>query len=148
MDDAPDPKTWSAKALTAVFSLWDDGRNQAWRGSQEFEEMQTAGAKVHFRPTVTYNAVIAFGESGLFLDDFQYSATSFEIGPPQLRVEHPARRGTAVDVIRRLLSGKEWVDDALRSSEHGPSGSRKNNPFPRASIVLGRMVPAVSLLAG
>src|SRR5262245_31073295 len=55
-----DATAWCEKSLTAVLSLWDDSRNQAWRGSQEHRAQQLKGAKDHLRPTATFNAILAF----------------------------------------------------------------------------------------
>ncbi len=146
MDELPDCKYWSANALTAVFSLWDEKRERAWRGSQEFERMQLPGAVLRFRPTVTYRAVIAFAEFGLFLDNVHFKGGIVEIGASQLRIDGGARHVTATGVLRRLLSRDDWVQEALQSSEHGASPNGAGLP-PRASIALGSMVQAVSLLA-
>lgn len=149
VDASPDAKAWCEKALTAVFSLWDANRNQAWRGSQEYRDKQQPGAEEQFRPTVTFTAVLAFGECGLLSTDVRYGDGRAEVLASQLRVDGVAASLNPEEILRRIVTGDHWVDDALNSSEHGPQQAFDGNPMPlspRASIMLGRLAPAIDLL--
>ena len=111
MPEVLDAKRWCEKAPTAVYSLWDPNRNQAWRGSQEHVAKQAAGAEKQFRPTVTYTAILAFGECGLFEKDLAYSGNAVEVTPSQLKVEGITSPLKADAILHRLVKN-DWVGEA------------------------------------
>lgn len=147
MDVDLDAKSWSEKALTAVFCLWDHKRHQAWRGSQEHRAQQQKGAKPQFRPTATYNAVLAIGECGGFLADARFRDGMLEIGPLGLTVKNVGPSLSAEVLLRAFVTDDAWVNRALEKSEHGFSASAEGKLAPRAAMMIGRLVPAVSILA-
>lgn len=56
-----DVDDWCRTSLASVLSLWDTQRGSAWRHSGD-----KADGDGSFRPTVTFNAIVTFGDYGLF----------------------------------------------------------------------------------
>lgn len=140
-------KDWCEKSLTAVFSLWDHKQQQAWRGSQEHRTQQQKGAKSQFRPTATYNAVLAIGECGGFLAGTHFREGTLEIGPLGLTVRNINAPLNADELFRAFVINEAWVDKSLENSEHGFTASMGGSLTPRASMMIGRLVPALAILA-
>src|SRR5262245_17721533 len=139
----PNATEWCEKALTSVLSLWDHSRNQAWRGSQEHSARQAAGAKGQLRPTATFNAVLAFGECGFFLKDTTFRSGTIAVPPLHLKVKATQPAPEASKLLRAFLADPNWADYALASSEHGTQATGDGTLTPRASMMLGRLVPAI-----
>jgi hypothetical protein len=154
MDEPLDAKLWCERAVKAVLLLWDGPRSQAWPDPKQHAEKITAADPVAFRPTITYNAVITFGECGLLLPDARVKDGALEAESAQLSIPGCEVVPTADAVLARLLEKDEWVEEALCESEHGyprdKNGKPKKNPKEltrRVALLLGPLVQAVGTAA-
>jgi hypothetical protein len=103
-----DTKRWCERALGGVLSLWDNGRCQAWRGSQEYDAVRHGDARP-FRPTIIYNALTAMAECGLFLPQVRLKQSVLEVAPAQLTVAPVSEKPDPDAIFQRLLRDATWT---------------------------------------
>jgi hypothetical protein len=109
---------------------------------------------VEFRPTITCNAVIAFGECGLLLPDVRVKDGALEAESAQLSIPECDFLPTADAILARLLSKDDWVEEALSESEHGFPRKKRGGRDKRlkklthqAALLLGPLVEALGTAA-
>lgn len=146
-DEFPNTKLWCENALKAVLSLWDEQRHQAYRDVKEYQNRKLR-AKRRFRPTVTYTAVLALADAGLYLEGTKVDKNGLNCEPAQLSIPGVTFRPDADETLKRLAK-PNWVNDALEASEHGGAAGKrtKRKPTREATLLLAPMTDAVRALA-
>lgn len=113
---------WYNRALTALFSLWDERSHQAWRASNEFS------SRKRYFPTATFHAIAAFGECGVW--DEKAKLNKGTLSTPYFDVTNIESISSPKDVFLAItkLSGSnnvpgkkllgKWVDNVINQSSH------------------------------
>jgi hypothetical protein len=140
-------KLWCERALCGVLSLWDGGRCQAWRGSEEYDAVRHGVARP-FRPTITYHALTAMAECGLFLPQVRLKQSVLEVTPAQLTVAPVSEKPDPDAIFQRLIRDGTWAATAIDASMHG-GGAGEAAPVltPTSLPLFGQMLEGLHLLA-
>jgi hypothetical protein len=142
-----DTKRWCERALGGVLSLWDNGRCQAWRGSQEYDAVRR-GEKRPFRPTITYHALTAMAECGLFLPQVRLNKSVLEVTPAQLTVAPVSEKPDADAIFKQLIKDNKWATTAIDASMHGGGATGPAPALTPTSLPLfGQMIEGLHRLA-
>src|SRR5258706_11306661 len=103
-DEVPNTKFWCENALSAVLSLWDAERNQAYRDVKQYQKAMTPGSpEQRLRPTVTYSSIVAMADAGLFLEGTKLDGAVLNCEPAQLIISAFDFQPNADQILTRVV---------------------------------------------
>jgi hypothetical protein len=140
-EEYPDAKPWCERALKAVLQLWDPHRHQGYWDATDHQQYCRPVGEAPLRPTVTFNAILAFADTGLFLPETQVRKGILECEPAQLQITGIDFVPRADAILQRIIMSDEWVTEVLNSSSHA-----KAPRSTRALVVLAPMLAAIRAL--
>src|SRR5262249_4608496 len=135
------------RALGGVLSLWDNGRCQAWRGSKEYDDVRH-GKDWPFRPTITYHALTAMAECGLFLPQVRLQKSVLDVTSAHLAISPVTEKPDPDAILKRLIKDDKWVTTAVDASMYGGGAAGPAPPLTPTSLPLfGQMLEGLHFLA-